>query len=146
MADIVRRGITETPMSQLFEDFLSEGFFNRWDRELTGTMWPRIDVVETPDSYMLMADLPGLERTDFSVGIENATLTISGEKRETKRDRKKGEYYHLERRFGSFCRSFSLPSHVDDKKVEAHFKNGVLELILKKTGKDTSKPVEVKID
>ena len=95
---------------------------------------------------MLKADLPGLEKDDITINVDNRTLTISGEKGETKRESKKGNYYHLERSFGSFCRSFTLPSHVDEKKVEAHYKNGVLELILKKTGDAVSKAIAVKVD
>ncbi|HUI93543.1 MAG TPA: Hsp20/alpha crystallin family protein [Chitinivibrionales bacterium] len=146
MSELVRYEWPETSVAPLFEDFFADSFFSRWDREFTGGMWPRVDIIERPDSFILRADLPGLEKDDISINVENRTLTISGEKEETKRESKKGTYYHLERSFGSFCRSFTLPSHVDDKKVEAHYKSGVLELILKKTGEAVSKAIEVKID
>lgn len=130
----------------MFEDFFAESFFDRWDREFNGASGPRVDIIEKSDSYILKADLPGLEKDDICINVDDRTLTISGDKEETKREGKKGSYYHLERRFGSFCRSFSLPSHVDDKKVEAHYKNGVLELTLRKTGAASSKAIDVKID
>jgi HSP20 family protein len=146
MSELIRYDWPGTSLAPMFEDFFADGFFNRWDRDFSGTLWPRVDIIERPESFLLKADLPGLEKGDISISVDNRTLTISGKKEETKRETKKGSYYHLERGFGSFCRSFTLPSHVDDKKVEAHFKNGVLELILKKTGEAVSKAIEVKVD
>ncbi len=146
MSELIRYDWPETSVGTLFEDLLADSFFNRVDRDLSDTTWPRVDIIERPDSYVLKADLPGLEKDDISIKVDSRMLTISGEKEETKRDVKRGNYYHLERGYGSFCRSFTLPSHVDDRKVEAHFKNGVLELILKKTGEVTSKAIAVKVD
>ncbi len=146
MSELIRYEWPGTSLAPMFEDFFEDSFFDRWDRDFSGTMWPRVDIVERPDSFVLRADLPGLEKDDISISVDNRTLTISGKKEETKRETKKGSYYHMERSFGRFCRSFTLPSHVDDKKVEAHFRNGVLELFLKKTGEAVSKAIEVKVD
>ncbi len=146
MSELIRYDWPETSVGTFFEDLFADSFFNRLDRDFSSTTWPRVDIIERPDSYMLKADLPGLEKDDITINVDNRTLTISGEKGETKRESKKGNYYHLERSFGSFCRSFTLPSHVDEKKVEAHYKNGVLELILKKTGDAVSKAIAVKVD
>jgi HSP20 family protein len=146
MSELIRYEWPETSVGTFFEDFFTDSFFNRADRDFSETMWPRVDIIERPDSYMLKADLPGLEKKDISVNVDNRTLTISGEKEEAKQEIKKGTYYHLERGFGSFCRSFSLPSHVDGKNIEAHYKDGVLELILKKTGEAVSKAIVIKVD
>jgi HSP20 family protein len=148
MSELIRYEGPETFVSPFFDDCdcVEDSFFDRWDREMTGTMWPRIDIIEEPKSFILKADLPGLGKDDISINVDGRTLTISGEKEETKQDRKKGNYYHLERSFGSFRRSFSLPAHVDEKKIDAHYKNGVLELTLTKTGEAVSKAIEVKVD
>lgn len=145
MAGLMRHERPETLVNSFFDEFLEESFFNRWDREMTGTMWPRIDILEESDNFVLKADLPGMEKDDISISVDGRTLTIYGEKKEMKRETKKGNYYHFERSYGTFRRSFSLPTHVDEKKIEAHYKNGVLELWIKKTGQSVSKAIEVKV-
>lgn len=132
-------------LSSFLDDVLEDTVFDRWDRELTSTMWPRVDIIEEPTSYKLKADLPGMEKDEITIHIEGRTLTISGEKKESKRENKKGSYYHLERSYGSFQRCFSIPDHVDDKSIDAHFKNGVLELTLTKAVEAVSKDIEVKV-
>ena len=73
-------------------------------------------------------------------------LTISGEKSSEKKDRKKEEYSYYERSYGKFSRSFQLPEHVDENSIEASYKNGVLELTIKKSPKALPKKIEVKIN
>jgi|WetSurMetagenome_2_1015567.scaffolds.fasta_scaffold00396_11 HSP20 family protein len=147
MSELVRYEWPGTSLAPMFEDFFADGFFDRRDRDFSGSVWPRVDIIERHDSYMLKADLPGLEKDDISISVDNGTLTIGGRKEATKRETRKGSYYHLERSYGSFCRSFMLPPHVDGKKVEAHFKNGVIEITLRKTktGESAAKATDVKI-
>ena len=95
---------------------------------------------------MVRAGLPGMTREEIKVSIEDGVLSLSGEKKERVRNRKKGLYYHLERRYGKFLRSFSLPSHVDSGNIEARYTNGVLEINLKKTEESKPKAIEVKIE
>ena len=147
MRELMRFEEPVAMMEPFLEDMFESNFFNKWDRNISNTLWPRIDIVEETDSFVLRADIPGLEKDAISINVEGGTLTISGEKKEVKEERGKGKYYHLERTYGSFCRSFTLPSSVDsEKKIEAHYKNGVLELTLRKAKELMSKQVEVKID
>lgn len=133
-------------LTDLFDDLLNESFFSRRDRELAVTAWPRVDIVEGADSYTIHADLPGLNKEDIKIAVERGTLSITGEKKETVREEKKDRYFHLERRYGSFRRSFNLPDTVDADHITANYKNGVLELFLKKTKKAEQKEIEVKIE
>jgi HSP20 family protein len=86
-----------------------------------------------------------MKKDEIIVAIEGNTLTISGEKKEEHK-REEGNYYHFERTYGSFQRSFSLPDFVDKDKVDATYNNGVLELTLRKTGeqKRQGKKIEIK--
>ena len=99
------------------------------------TFWgglPAVDVAEREKQYEITAELPGLDENNIEVKVANGTLTIKGEKREEKEDKKK-DYYLSERRYGSFRRSFSVPDGVDTDKIEANFKKGVLTVILPKS-------------
>jgi HSP20 family protein len=93
---------------------------------------PAVDVAERDKEYEITAELPGLDEKDIEVNLANGVLTISGEKKEEKEEKKKG-YYLAERRYGSFQRSFRVPEGVDEGKIEASFKKGVLKLTLPKT-------------
>ena len=93
---------------------------------------PAVDVAERDKQYEITAELPGLDANDIEVKLSNHTLTIEGEKKEEKEDKKK-DYYMCERRYGSFRRSFQLPEGVDTDKIEASFKKGILTLTLPKT-------------
>ena len=100
------------------------------DRDINWS--PRLDVSETEKAVHITADLPGLEKKDISISLEDDLLTISGERKEEKEE--KGKTYHtLERRSGSFFRSIRLPAEVDKKKVDAAFSNGVLTITLPKS-------------
>jgi HSP20 family protein len=93
-----------------------------------GGRWiPAMDLVEEGDHYVLRADLPGLSEDDVKVELEDNVLTISGERKSEHEERKDG-YYRVERAAGKFSRSLTLPEGVDPESVQAHFKNGVLEV------------------
>lgn len=135
--------ITHTdPLANLrvFEDaftrFLSE--------PRTGRPWsPAVDIYETPDALVLKADVPEIELKDIDVRIENQTLTLAGERRFEGESDNKG-YHRIERSYGQFMRSFSVPTTVDSDRVSAEFRNGVLTVTLPK--KEAAKPRQVKID
>jgi HSP20 family protein len=100
---------------------------------------PRLDVSETDEAMEVVADLPGLEKKDISVSLEDDLLTIKGERKEEKEE--KGKQYHtIERRIGSFYRTLRLPVEVEIDKSEAIFKDGVLTLKLPKT-KDSKRKI-----
>jgi HSP20 family protein len=140
----IRRGSPLTTFRSMLDEFFNEPFF-MGDRNITGATWPRVDINEEKERYLVRADLPGMTKDDINVSIEGDTLIISGEKKE-ERKKEEGAYSHLERTYGSFQRSFTLPEHIDKEKVDASYKNGVLELsLLKKEGPERkSKQIEIK--
>jgi HSP20 family protein len=146
MSALVRYETPVTSLSNLFDSFMDNGFFNARDRDISLASYPRVDIVEGTDAYKITADMPGLDKKDICVEIRNGVLAISGEKKEEKTERDKDKYYHFERRFGSFCREFALPDHVDGEHVEAKYANGVLELTLRKTEAAKPKAIEVKVE
>ncbi len=133
-------------LSNLFDDFFNDGFFFNGGKELVRHQWPEVDIVENDNNYVLRADIPGLDKKDINITVEGGVLRISGEKKQEKRNREKGKYYYYERSYGSFCRSFALPEHVDEKNIAASYKNGTLELTIKKTEKAKPKSIEVKVE
>src|SRR5262249_14714840 len=93
---------------------------------------PAVDIVEKEKAYEITAELPGMDESNIDVKFSDGTLTIKGEKR-GEREEKKKDFYLSERRYGSFQRSFGVPDGVDADKIEASFKNGVLTVTLPKT-------------
>jgi HSP20 family protein len=109
----------------------------------TTRQWiPPMDLVETPEHYLLRADLPGLSEADVNIEFENNVLTISGERPAEHRAQDEG-YYRVERAFGAFSRSLTLPDGVDPNSVQAHFDQGVLEIRIPKP--EQRKPRKVTI-
>jgi HSP20 family protein len=101
-------------------------------RTLTG--WgamPSVDVVEKDDAFLIKADCPGMSEADIHLNVSGDMLTLKGERKEEKEE-KKENYYLSERRFGSFQRSFQIPDTVDAEKIDASFRNGVLEIRMPK--------------
>ena len=122
----------------------------RWDpfRDFgfaTASAWmPPVDIYQSGDhEVVLKAELPDMSREDIDVNIENFVLTIKGEKKLAS-DVKDDQFHHVERRYGKFSRSFSLPQTVDSGKVVAEYKNGVLTVRLPL--REEAKPRQVKID
>lgn len=132
-------------LSNWLDDFFPGNLFESLDRQIPANSWPRVDITESDDSYRIHADLPGLEKKDVSVTVENNILRIEGEKNEEHK-KEKGKYYHLERNYGKFCRSFTLPEGIDTQKINAVMKNGVLELTVPKTEKAQPKSIEIKVN
>jgi HSP20 family protein len=135
MADLQR----ET--DQIFGDF-----FGRTPSRMAATeaIWsPLVDIHETKDCFLLMAELPGVKQADIQVSVEGDTLTLRGErKRET--EVKEDQYHRIERSYGKFERSILLPSVVDPSRVKATHRNGVLEIQLPK--KEEVKPKQIKVE
>jgi HSP20 family protein len=103
---------------------------------------PSMDLVETADDFVLRADLPGMTQDDVKIEIEDTVLTISGERKAEHEDRQEG-FYRLERAFGSFSRSLTLPKGIDAGAVRAAFTNGVLEVHIPKP--EAVKPRRIEI-
>jgi len=109
------------------------------------TTGPAIDLVEKDDEIIVNAELPGLNQDDFKVELIGDRLSIQGEKKSA-REEKKRNYYYSECRYGSFSRSVRLPCEVEADRAEATFKNGVLKLRLPKTEAAKSRSIKIKID
>ena len=105
---------------------------------------PLVDISEDDQEYLIKAELPEVRREDVKVTAEEGTLTIMGDRRFEK-EVKGRKYHRVERAYGSFARSFSLPENANPAKVTAEFKDGVLTVHLIKTAKATPHQIEVKI-
>lgn len=130
------------PEFKFFEDTL-----NRFLQEPTATRpWvPPVDVLETQHELILKADVPEVDMKDVHLEIENGTLTLKGQRKFEGESKERG-YHRIERSYGSFARSFSLPDTVDAEAVKAEYKNGVLTVTLpkKELAKPRSIPVEIR--
>lgn len=113
------------------------------DSVFSGVKIPAVDIREDQENYKISAEIPGFEEKDISVFVEKHVLTIEGKKEEEKVDDRK--YLVKERAVRNFSRSFTLPDDLDEEKVSASFKNGVLDITLPKTEKAQPKRIEVKV-
>jgi HSP20 family protein len=104
---------------------------------------PPVDIYEDAEGVTLKVEVPGLSASDIDVRIENSTLTLKGERKIEKEDRKEN-YRRVERYYGAFSRSFTLPTTVDTEKVHADAKNGVLSVFLPK--REETKPKQIKVN
>jgi len=130
-------------MNRLFEDLIPAT--RKGGEELnTGTFYPSVDIYEGEKDITLKAELPGIDKKDVHVEINDGVITLRGERKIEKED-KKEHYHRVERSYGSFNRSFTLPTTVDSGKVKANYKDGILEVTLprKEEAKPKSIPVEV---
>ena len=107
-----------------------------------GDWMPTVDISETDDAFVVKAELPGVDKNDVSVKIENGILTIKGEKKTETKDKKK---HRIECSYGSFVRSFTLPQATKSNSIEAKYKNGILNLTIPKSEEIKPKEIEVKI-
>jgi HSP20 family protein len=103
---------------------------------------PAMDLVETADHFVLRADLPGMSQDDVKIEFEDGTLTLSGERKAEHESKNEG-YYRVERAFGSFSRSLTLPKGVDPEAVTAKFENGVLEVRIPKPEERKPRRIEI---
>jgi HSP20 family protein len=109
------------------------------------TEWaPSVDIIEDNKEWLLKADLPEVKKEDVKVTVENGVLTITGERKFEKEEKDK-KYHRIERSYGNFLRSFTLPDAADGSKVNAEFKDGVLKVHLPKSEQARPKAVEVKV-
>jgi HSP20 family protein len=132
----------QSEMNRLFNTFFDPSAPTGRGNGTTRRWLPPMDLVETPDHYVLRADLPGLSDGDVNVQLEANVLTISGERKAETEDQQEG-YYRLERAFGAFSRSLTLPDGVDPDGVQAHFDRGVLEIRIPKPEQKKPKTVQI---
>lgn len=128
------------PFRSLFDRFFQDAP-ESW-RQLETFTTPKVDITETEDAYRVRAELPGVSKDDVTVEFEHGLLTIRGEKK-SQRDEKNEKGRRLECSYGAFSRSFSLPQDIDPDQIAAKFKDGVLDVTVKRT--PVSKPKQVAI-
>lgn len=128
-------------IDRLFDRFFDWRPFDLTVRE--GEWMPAVDVSETGKEIVIKAEIPGMEAKDIDISLNGRVLTLKGE-RKTEKEEKEENYHRIERRHGSFSRSFELPADVDANKVYATYKDGVLKLNLPKTKEQTVKKIEIK--
>ena len=124
-------------------DSIFDQFFDRSEDEDTSAVWaPRTDLSETDDAFRIRLDVPGMTKDDITINLQNNTLTVSGE-RTSKRTDEGEEYVRVERAFGNFHRTFTLPNAVDRENVEAAYEDGVLTIHVPKTEESTRRQIEI---
>ena len=123
---------------------LFDGFFRGLDRPYSGyKAWPAIDVAEEKDSIVVRAEVPGCKAEDIDISVYGNKLTISGEKKLDEEKKEKG-YYHVESTYGSFRRELTLATDVNQEKINAECRDGVLTVTLPKAAKARTIKVKVK--
>ena len=128
-------------MNRVFEDAAVRGWKN--DEPSATTSWsPAVDIYETDNEIMVQAELPGVDRKDIALQLENNVLTLKGDRRfekETNQD----NYHRIERSYGGFSRAFTIPTIVDEDKIRADYRDGILKIALPK--KEQVKAKQIKI-
>lgn len=126
-------------MNRLFEDMSG----SKEEKDLMTRAWaPSVDIYENESEVVLCAEIPGVEEKDVEIKVEDNNLIIKGE-RKFEKEAKEENYHRIERSYGSFFRSFALPSYIEQDKIEAEHENGVLRVRMPK--KAELKPRKVKI-
>jgi HSP20 family protein len=130
-------------MNRLFDDLFGRPVMRRdWTEEA----WcPCVDVSETKDSVIINTEIPGMPRDDVKVSIQDNVLTLSGEKKQEKEE-KDANYHRMERSYGSFSRSFTLPTSVKADKVKAAYKDGILRITLPKSEEVKPKQIPITVE
>lgn len=126
-------------VNSLFHDY---GRSNQEDLTTSGSFIPAVDVYEDEHKVTLKLEVPGVNEQDLDLQVENNTLTIRGERRFEKEE-KEENFQRIERRYGSFSRSFALPNTINTESVKANYQNGVLKIELAK--REEAKPKQIKV-
>jgi len=110
----------------------------------TGDWSPRVDIAETQTDFVIKVEIPEVKKDDVKVTVDNGVLTIQGERKQEKEEEGK-TFHRVERHYGTFARSFTLPENVDETKIGAAFKDGMLTLQIPKAAKAKPKGIEIKV-
>lgn len=137
----------EKEFNKLFNTFSNKfGISNEGENEMENAVWaPLTDISEDHDNYYLNLDVPGVDKNDVKISYSNGNLVIKGERKDEK-ETKKSEYHRIERSFGKFFRSFTLPEKIKEDKIEAKFKDGALSIVIPKADEVKPREIEVKIN
>jgi HSP20 family protein len=125
-------------LDRMFGEYDDEG-------ETAASLWrPAVDIFETKDNLVLRAELPGMKKEEVQISVENNVLTLKGERKFDK-EIKRENYHRVERVYGNFCRSFTLPTSIDKNKIEATFRDGVLEVTMPRAEEAKPKQIDIKV-
>ncbi len=128
-------------LDRVFDDFFFPS--NTWARREKAKKWsPSVDIFDDEDNIVLKAELPGVDKKDITIDLENRVLTIKGE-RSFEDAEKKDNYYRRERVFGTFERAFTIPEDIDAEQIKASYKDGVLEVQVPKPEKKEPRKIEI---
>lgn len=127
--------------SKRFSDILDE-FFNDSLNYRTDSFMPSVDISETETNFEVAVALPGMNKDDINVDLENGRLTISGE-RKFEDEKEEKNYYQIETGYGSFSRSFQLPDSIDEESIKATYKDGVLNINIAKNEQKVKKQIQI---
>jgi HSP20 family protein len=143
MTFVTRYNTMNDLRNRLFEPFFGSPFFGRFEDDAlkSGTWAPAVDVAEEADKIFVKVEVPGINEKDLKVTFEDGLLTVSGERQFERKDER--NYHRIERTYGSFVRTFTLPRNIDGSKIAASYVNGVLELEIPK--REDAKPRQIQI-
>lgn len=130
-------------MNRLFDETLQRTR-SREEEDISASLWaPPVDIYETENEIVLKAELPEIDQKDIDIKVEDNTLTIRGE-RKFEQETKKENYHRIERAYGKFSRSFSLPNTIAQEKIKASYKDGILKLVMPK--REETKPKQITVE
>jgi HSP20 family protein len=130
-------------MNKLFDDFFGRPLVRT---EWTEGVWtPSVDVSEDKDNVIIKAEMPGMKKEDVKISVQDGVITLRGERKQENEEKDKN-YHRIERSYGSFCRSFQLPTSVKTDKIKASYKDGVLNVTLPKTEEVKPKEIPISIE
>jgi HSP20 family protein len=128
-------------MNRLFDESVRN--VKPGDEALSSAIWsPAVDIYETDDEVVVKAELPEVNQKDIDIQIESNTLTLRGERKFNK-ETKKENFHRIERAYGSFSRSFTLPGTIDQEKISADYKDGILKISMPK--REETRPKQIKV-
>ena len=128
-------------MNRLFDESVRS--VRQGDEALSTSVWtPPVDIFETENEVVVKAELPEVNQKDIEIQVENSTLTLRGERRFDK-EVKQESFHRIERPYGTFARSFTLPTTIDQEKIKADYKDGILKVVMPK--REETKPKQIRV-
>jgi HSP20 family protein len=135
--------VLQNRLNSIFNDFTGSNGELQNESLSAGSFLPPVDIYEDANRLVLRLEVPGIPQEDLQINMENQTLIVKGERKLVK-DEKEENFHRIERRYGSFVRSFTLPATMETESAQANYENGVLSITLQK--KEAAKPKQLKID
>jgi HSP20 family protein len=135
--------VLQNRLNSIFNDFANSTGQLQNESLSAGNFIPPVDIYEDANRLVLELEVPGIQQEELQINLENQTLTVQGE-RKFVNDEKEENFHRIERRYGSFVRSFTLPATIETDSAQANYENGVVSITLPK--KEAAKPKQVKIE